>query len=269
MGTTGLEIIKRDALGRKVVVVEGMSDGEAFESIFKRKFKKIGKNFEDIYHLANVGGKGMVLKALKKEPEWIGIIDRDTWDDDRIARAKKKNPNLIVLERYSIENYMIIPHEVWMAFPGAFKVSVNGGFEEFKMEILKDLQKWLRHGVLWHVTEPLFYGIQEEGFHYELLEDVEKTITDEKIRKVLKKWHDFLSPGDILKRFNRKLEEVKPSSNEEKFKRWLVGKEFFNNVVYPYFNKTFGQKSIKEYRKIIWENLPIPEDFNLMWNIIK
>jgi hypothetical protein len=269
MGTTDLEIIKRNALGKKVIVVEGLSDGKAFESIFERKFKEIGKDFGKIYYLVDVGGKAMVLKALKKEPDWIGIIDRDTWDDDTIARAKKKNPNLMVLERYSIENYMIIPHEMWMAIPGAFKVPVNGGFEEFKMEILKDLQKWLRHGVLWHITEPLFYGLQEEGFHYELLEDVEKTITDEKIRKVLKKWHDFLSPDDILKRFNRKLDEVKPLSNEEKLKRWLVGKEFFNNVVYPYFNKTFGQKSIKEYRKIIWENLPIPEDFNLMWDIIK
>lgn len=140
MGRTGLEIIKRDALGKKVVVVEGMSDGKAFESIFERKFKKIGKNFEDIYHLADVGGKGMVLKALKKEPDWIGIIDRDTWDDDRIAREKKKNPNLLVLERYSIENYMIIPHEVWYAIPGEFKIVDNGGFEDFKKEILKDLQ---------------------------------------------------------------------------------------------------------------------------------
>lgn len=94
---------------------------------------------------------------------------------------------------------------------------------------------WLRHGVLWHTTEPLFYGIQEEGFHYELLEDVEKTVTDEKIRKVLKKWHDFLSPDDILERFNKKLDEVKPLSNEEKLKQWIVGKEFFNNVVLSIF----------------------------------
>jgi len=126
MGMEILDSIKEDAENKKIIVVEGESDGEAFESIFKRKFKKIGKNFENIYHLANVGGKGMVLKALKKEPDWIGIIDRDTWDDDTIARAKKKNPNLIVLERYSIENYMIIPHEVWMAIPGAFKVPVSG-----------------------------------------------------------------------------------------------------------------------------------------------
>lgn len=83
----------------------------------------------------------MVLKALKKEPDWIGIIDRDTWDDDRIAGEKEKNPNLMVLERYSIENYMIIPHEVWCATPGEFKVVGNRGFEEFKKEILKDLQK--------------------------------------------------------------------------------------------------------------------------------
>ena len=269
MGVEIIDSIKEKAESKKVIVVEGETDRESFMQIFKKRFKEKKKRFRDSYHLAYVGGKAMVLKALKKEPDWIGIIDRDTWDDDTIARAKKKNPNLMVLERYSIENYMIIPHEVWMAIPGAFKVPVNGGFEEFKMEILKDLQKWLRHGVLWHITEPLFYGLQEEGFHYELLEDVEKTITDEKIRKVLKKWHDFLSPDDILKRFNRKLDEVKPLSNEEKLKRWLVGKEFFNNVVYPYFNKTFGQKSIKEYRKIIWENLPIPEDFNFMWDIIK
>jgi hypothetical protein len=264
-----LDSIKENAENKKIIVVEGESDCDAFESIFTRKFKEIGKKFVDIYHLANVGGKGMVLKALKKEPDWIGFIDRDTWDDNKIARAKKKNPNLMVLGRYSIENYMIIPIEVWVAIPGEFKVPVNGGFEEFKKEILKDLQKWIRHGVLWHITEPLFYGIQEEGFHYELLEDVEKTVNDEKIRKVLKKWHDFLSPDDILDRFNRKLEAVKPLSNEEKLKRWIVGKEFFNNVVYPYFNKTFGQKSIREYRKIIWENLPIPEDFNFMWDIIK
>lgn len=269
MGVEILDSIKDNAEKKKIIVVEGETDIESFEKILKKKFKERGRKFEDSYFLAEVGGKGMVLRALKKEPDWIGIIDRDTWTDDRIAREKKKNPNLIVLERYSIENYMIIPHEVWYAIPGEFKIVENGGFEEFKKEILKNLQKWIRHGVLWHITEPLFYGIQEEGFHYELLEDVEKTVTDEKIRKVLKKWHDFLSPDDILERFNRKLEAVKPLSNEEKLKQWIVGKEFFNNVVYPYFNKTFGQRSTREYRKIIWENLPIPEDFNFMWDIIK
>jgi hypothetical protein len=224
MGLEILDSIKDKAVNKKIIVVEGETDRESFLKIFKKKFKTKEKAFMDSYFLADVGGKGMVLKALKKEPDWIGIIDRDTWDDDRITREKEKNPNLMVLERYSIENYMIIPHEVWYAIPGEFKIVENGGFEEFREEILKDLQKWLRHGVLWHITEPLFYGIQEEGFHYELLENVEKTITDEKIRKVLKKWHDFLSPDDILDRFNRKLEAVKPLSNEEKLNRWIVGK---------------------------------------------
>ena len=87
--------------------MEGESDRDAFESFFERKFKEIGKDFGKIYHLADVGGKGMVLKALKKEPDWIGIIDRDTWDDDKIGRAKKKNPNLLEYRKIIWENLPI------------------------------------------------------------------------------------------------------------------------------------------------------------------
>jgi hypothetical protein len=268
MSTKDLELIKRKAIGRKVIVVEGKSDHDAFQLLFERKFKEAGKDFSDLYHLAEVGGKRTVLKILEKETGWIGIIDRDTWGDDKIAKEKQGRPSLIVLERYSIENYMIVPDELWSIIPGELKTSITGGLVEFKDEILKDLTKWLRHGVLWHTVEPLFYGLQEEGFHYELLEDIEKTVSDEEIRKTLDKWHQFLSPDDILKRFNRKLAGVIPLNDMEKLKQWIVGKEFFSNVVFPYFNRTFGQRSLKEYRKIIWENLPISKNFDFLWEII-
>lgn len=269
MRTSDLESIKSEAAGRKVIVVEGKLDHDAFQLIFERKFREIGKDFGDLFHLVDADGKAQVLKTLKIKQDWIGIVDRDTWDDDKVAGAKEGRSYLIVLERYCIENYMIIPDELWEAIPGELKARINGGLDDFNRELLKDLNKWLRHGVLWHIIEPLFYGLREEGFHNELLENVEKTVTDDEIRKTLTRWHHFLSPDGILERFNKKLREVMALSDEEKLKRWIVGKEFFTNVVHPYFCKTFGQRSVKEHRKIIWENLSISHDFDFMWDTIK
>ncbi len=251
---------------KRKIVVEGDADRDAFFQVFKKKFETTWKKFTDTYYLTEVGGKKKVLQSLKKHSDWIGLVDRDTWDDGKVAGAKEGRPYLIVLERYCIENYIIIPDELWEAIPGELQTRIKGGLDEFKRELLKDLNKWIRHGVLWHIVEPLFSGLREEGFHNELLENVEKTVTDDEIRKTLTRWHDVLSPDGILNRFNKTLKEVTALSNEEKLKRWIVGKGFFNNVVYPYFCETFGQRSIKEYRKIIWENRPISNDFDFMWN---
>jgi len=75
--------------------------------------KKFGSEWEKQWAVAPTGGKMILLGVLAKEPEWIGLVDRDEWTEDTIEKKKAELPTLHILPRFCLENYLIQPTEIW------------------------------------------------------------------------------------------------------------------------------------------------------------
>lgn len=256
------EIRERRIAGteKRVLVVEGIDDVNAFE-IF---LYKISNDWENYWTVEEAGNKDNVIKILMSVPEWIGVVDSDEWNKEAIVQKQQELPNLWVLPRFCLENYLIIPDEIWQALPENQQGKVNGGKPELKNQMVADINKWIRHGVLWSVINPLWHGVRSLGFNKDLL-NPEISTNDEAIKLLLVQWHDYLEPDDIYNRFIDKFNEVSELSESEQFKKWIHGKEFYQDVVNKVLNDLLGQKSAKQRKISIFRTLPPPDDLIPLW----
>lgn len=134
--------------GRQVLVVEGSDDVEAFELMLE----KLAPEWSRGWVLAEAGKKSAVLEIVRREPTWAGVVDRDEWADEKNEELEAELRNLAVLPRYCLENYLIVPSELWAALPPKQKAKIPGGQQALQDKILEDLDRWVRHGVLWSVV---------------------------------------------------------------------------------------------------------------------
>ena len=242
-------------------MVEGESDRDAFGLMLEKKF---GVEYEKKWAVAPAGGKALVIAILEKEPDWLGLIDRDEWVEATINEKKAQHPNMNILPRFCLENYLVEPHEIWAALPGPQMNKIPGGFEQLESEIMENRKSWVRHGVLRTVINPLWDGLIARGFHSELL-DFDNAQDDVKIKKALKKWHDFLDPEGLFRKFKKSLEDVARKSPFEQITLWTDGKEFFKSHVCSVLNRHLGQESAEERQKQIFRGLPLPDDLGFIW----
>ena len=249
--------------GKRLLLVEGSDDVAAYR-IFVGK-KTGNQLWEQSWLLHPAGNKKILLEILAIEPTWIGLVDRDEWGDSAIAEKQRELPGLVVLPRFCMENYLIDPAELWDAFPQVQKDKIQGGLDELSTTILRDQAKWLRHGVLWSVINPLWSGLRALGFKDALLEDVEKVQDDAAIQQTLSDWHEFLQPVKIFEEFQSRHAEVAAKSVPEQLHRWVHGKSFYQNVVHPALDRLLGQKSANERRRSILQSRALPGDLAPLW----
>ncbi|MDM8521792.1 hypothetical protein QUF80_00310 [Desulfococcaceae bacterium HSG8] len=247
--------------GKRVFLVEGEDDKNAFSEMLEKKF---GNEFENKWAVAPAGGKTLVLGILAKEPGWIGMVDRDEWAEDTINEKKAEYPNLNILPRFCLENYLIEPVEIWGALPEIQKNKIRGGFEQLRTEILTDREKWVRHGVLRTIINPLWDGLIARGFQGDLL-DFDNAQDDNNIKNTLRKWHDFLNPDMLFQTFEEKSDMVRKKSVFEQISLWIDGKEFFTSHVHNVLNRLLGQKSEDERKKLLFRGRTLPDDLDFLW----
>ncbi|MCP4346024.1 MAG: DUF4435 domain-containing protein [Desulfobacterales bacterium] len=247
--------------GKRVFLVEGEDDKNAFSEMLEKKF---GNDFETKWVVAPAGGKLLVLGVLAKEPDWIGIVDRDEWDKDTINEKIAEYPNLSILPRFCLENYLIEPTEIWSALPEIQKNRINGGFKQLSSEILADRKKWVRHGVLRTIINPLWDGLIARGFQIDLL-DFNNAQNDDRIKDTLRKWHDFLNPDMLFQRFEEKLDQVRIKPLFEQISQWIDGKEFFTSHMHDVLNRLLGQQSEDERKKQLFRGITLPDDLEFLW----
>ncbi|MCK5681792.1 DUF4435 domain-containing protein, partial [bacterium] len=116
-----IEEQKIGARKNKVLLVEGTDDITAITSFLNVK----QTNWENDWIIADAHGKQNVLEITTKRPEWLCIVDRDEWSADVIEEKLRENQNLWVLPRFCIDNYLIVPSELWTAFPAKQKDKVT------------------------------------------------------------------------------------------------------------------------------------------------
>ncbi len=243
--------------GKTVLLVEGINDVTAFSIFLDKKFP----GWEANWVLTHAGGIGIVKGILEKEPNWIGVVDRDEWTEEQIATLTS---NHWVLPRFCLESYMINPSEIWNALPPTQQSKIVDGENRLRSEIMTDIDKWLRHGAVWSIVNPMWSGLRSLGFKEYLLK-VENTQNDEVIISKLNEWHDFLEPDDFMARFSQKLIYISQLLESERLYRWIHGKQFFKQHVVAKLNTLLEPKSSDDWRNEILRTLPIPSDFDPLW----
>jgi len=249
------------AAGRSVLLVEGVSDELAFRSFLTKK----DSQWEAKWVIASAGSKSNVLKILEREPSWYGVVDADEWGANGVPSAEGRLRNLFVLPRFCIENYLILPDELWLAIPEHHQKRAS--LETLKKEVEADLALWVSHGVLWSIVHPLWSGIRDLGFKEKLLEP-SVALDEASIKKTLKGWHDFLDPDNIWTKYQARLADVKKRSQEEQLKRWVHGKKYFDQNLTKNLNQWFGQQKSEVWKKELFKNLPLPSDLDGLWKMM-
>ena len=240
---------------KKVLLVEGSDDVQVI-SAFLDKGKP---GWENNWVVAEAQSKKNVLKIAKMRQSWICVVDRDEWSAEIIAEKLQENHNLWVLPRFCIENYLIVPSELWAAFPPKQQAKVNGGLTALENMVTADLDKWVAHGALWATVNPLWQGLRSLGFKEDLL-NPEISLDDATIKETLKQWHNFLEPEKIWRDYQTKLEEITILNQEDKLKIWVHGKKFYKGVINLALNELLGSKDKADRKKAIFRTLQLPED---------
>jgi len=255
-----IEEEKIGASNKRVLFVEGVDDVHAFTSFLNKRYP----DWEKLWVLSAAGKKSMVLDILAERPNWLGIVDRDEWTQDIITKKEQQFSNLWVLPRFCIENYLIVPEELWAALPSNQQAKVGGGLAELESKLFANLEQWVAHGVLWSVINPLWEGLRSKGFKEALLAP-DVALNEEKIITTLQAWHDYLEPKRLWNVFQKRHVDVKKLSPEEQLKQWVHGKQFYKGVVNPALNDLLGTKSADDRKKAIFRTSPVPDDLGGLW----
>ncbi len=255
--------IEQQQLGnkaRRVLVVEGADDVHAITSFLNNK--KAFKGWKKDWHIAPAGNKKLVIEVLAQKNDWLGIIDPDEWDEEKLETTKQALDNLWILPRFCIENYLVIPSEIYRAIPEAKRSNVQ---ESVLMnKITAELDKWVAHGVLWHVINPLWAGLRVLGFKEDLL-DPQIALDEQAIQNKLSQWHDYLEPEVLYQRYQQILDKVREMSVEQQLLRWVHGKQFYENVVDRVLHELIGQENADERQRVFFRQCPVPADFDPLW----
>ncbi|MFS3858140.1 DUF4435 domain-containing protein [Proteus mirabilis] len=255
--------IKEQQIGsstKKVLLVEGSDDELAFGAFLRKKFP----SWEQYWVIASTGKKQNVLDILAQEQDWLGIVDRDEWDNAKIEEKQEQLPNLFILPRFCIENYLVLPDEIWSALPENKKNSIENGCETLRKDIETQLENWRNHAAVWAIINPLWEGLRSLGFKESLLE-LNTSNDTVKIEQILQKWHQYLEPSQLLEKLKDKKQEINACTVDQQLKQYIHGKHFFKNVVYPVLISHIGNIKEKELKKQLFNSQPIPEDLDFLW----
>jgi Protein of unknown function (DUF4435) len=246
------------AQAKQAFLVEGPDDKEAFRILFERFLP----GWEQRWGIAEAGNKRQLLDLLRLEPNWLGLVDRDEWDQAVIAERIANQPNLLVLPRFCLENYLVNPTELWQAIPSTRQAGVGGGLQAFTAAIQGDLTQYLRHGALWKVVTPLWSGLRALGFKETLASEnsLATAQSDAEIQRILNDWDALLDPTRIIADFQTQLNIAQAASVDDQLSHWVHGKVFWRNEVNPAMNRLLGQMEEGDRRKKIIRKLPRPDD---------
>lgn len=225
----------------KELAVEGKTDKFILE-VFLTAGENAGywKDWSSQLLIEVAGKKYNVIEKLKQGNSRIwGLIDHDALPVDTLAHYQQTYPQLLILPRWTIENYFIDPDElIQLLPPQASSILIRDEIERQKSEALK-------FGALWHVfTEA---GIFSEDFPNPRGLCKIPMPSDAEIYNRLSRWNNQLNPDTTLKAYLEYQQSflANPSLN---YAYHIHGKNFFLQVVQPILNK-ITQKSEDDWKR--------------------
>lgn len=248
---------------KRALIVEGKTD----ELVFTQLLKKVDPQWETNWVLAEVGGKRNVVEILSKQPTWLGIVDRDEWDNAQLNQRQQQLPNLLVLPRFCIENYLTVPGELWYCLPQKQRAKLPEGrdaaVQSIAALITENLERWVQFGALWAIINPLWDELRLLGFNRDLL-DPELVLDEQGFRAQCAIWHSLLEPQVIWQRYQDKLAAIQAQNNDENLRTIVHGKKFFKAVVTPAFRQLFAIQSAISVEDL-FRQMPVPADLAFVW----
>lgn len=230
-----------DLLGIKAygLVVEGVTD----ETII-REFLNFGQksghwqNWTSQLLIKQLEGKSNILDEMERDDNRIwGLIDRDAYSSSKLADLQQKYRRLLILPRWTIENYFIVPDELGKIYP------------DIQTQIESQRENWVQHGALWSVLQE--QGIFEENYPRKLFDMPIRQ--DEEIRALLMRWQNQIEPDVVLNKYHHVLQSFRADRDND-FTQHIYGKVFFKAIVKPLLDqymqnkdgKIFNQHRMKE-----------------------
>ncbi|ENF1916038.1 MULTISPECIES: DUF4435 domain-containing protein [Enterobacteriaceae] len=248
---------------KRALIVEGKTD----ELVFTQLLKKVDPQWETNWVLAEVGGKRNVVEILSKQPTWLGIVDRDEWDNAQLNQRQQQLPNLLVLPRFCIENYLTVPGELWHCLPQKQRAKLPEGrdaaVQSIAALITENLERWVQFGALWAIINPLWDELRLLGFNRDLL-DPELVLDEQGFRAQCAIWHSHLEPQGLWQRYQDKLAAIQAQNNDENLRTIVHGKKFFKAVVTPAFRQLFAIQSAISVEDL-FRQMPVPADLAFVW----
>lgn len=119
---------------KSVLLVEGDDDRDVVEVFLARR----SRTFAARVRVVPAGGRSRVLERMKNTfPDAYGLVDRDTWDDAKVAELRREYPRLYVTEGWCLENTFLGP----------------GALQRYGAQVSAALaaqrERWVRAGALW------------------------------------------------------------------------------------------------------------------------
>ncbi|MEG0279491.1 MAG: hypothetical protein RR510_07800 [Morganella sp. (in: enterobacteria)] len=250
--------------GKRALIVEGKTD----EIVFTQFLKKVDPKWETNWVLAEVGGKRNVVDILAEQPTWLGIVDRDEWDNAQISQRQQQLRNLLVLPRFCIENYLVVPSELWLGLPPKQKANLpterEAAIQAITALITTNLESWIQFGAAWAIINPLWDELRSLGFNRDLL-DPQQVVTEQGFLTHCQRWHAHLEPMGLLERYQHKLAEIRVLTVDEQLRTIIHGKKFYNTVVMPAFRQLLALRSAISVD--VWlREMPVPADLDFIWH---
>lgn len=233
---------------KNVLLVEGKTDIE-FLTIMLDKPPFREENLFLNWEMIQCGGKDGVLKQLQKHPHYLGMVDRDAWDEEEIEKVFQSHPNLFILPRFCIENYIISPKELVTSFP-KLKPEFN--------ELTDEIATGIRHGCLWRAAAPLYQDLLHAGFNQALLKY--PPVTDGELARLISNWQNILSVEEVTLRAQKFYKQVENLPQEEALKIFVHGKTFWRSVVERKMEKIFPGIKKEQLRKKVLREITMPLD---------
>lgn len=246
------------ARNKRVLLVEGRGDVDFLTYMLdKQPLRSAG--FYSRFAIGAAGGKDNVLRMLEREPEWLGLVDRDAWSARTRDAYEGKLRNLYFLPRYCIENYLIDVNILEEIFGSR---GCGQELSQALRTIRAQIPGAVRHGSLWRAVQPLYDELMGLGFNGALLRfDVP---SDSEIFEVLKSWDRLLDARRIYADYRAFEEKGSAMPVDEALRVWIHGKVFWRKSVAPALQEALGGMGEERLQRIIYRAMPLPTDVELL-----
>jgi hypothetical protein len=245
---------------KEVLLVEGADD----LIVVERWLSLRDPNFRQNLHVHDAAGWEKLRNALKWRPDWMGLQDRDEWTEAEIADAATQYPGLRFLPRPCIENYFVVPSELWALIPAPQQANYPGNSAQFASDISAHSDRYTRHWCMWVVLRVrrrvLIERLQFPDALIERMLDA-APLTEAEVQSQLQQWHDVLNAKDVFQEYQDLEKQSLVLSPEEKLKQHVHGKSFFTRVIAGEALRTIAQKSHQDWFKDLAANIAsVPDD---------
>lgn len=247
--------------GKSVLIVEGPSDTD-FLTFMLDKLPYRLRNLHTQWVFGVAGGKSGVLRMLEKRPDWLGLIDRDAQSDDELRALQRQTPNLHLLPRYCIENYLVDPciYDVLSKEPKYQKKA--RAIQAAKQQIIQQIPHAVRHASLWRAVQPLQDQLTELGFNGVLLKY--RLPDDQRVRETLESWSRLLDADTIYQAYQGFQRQAESISQEQALSTWIHGKLFWRNTVSPVLLDALGEEEQSRLERLLLRLMPLPADIDTL-----